>query len=190
MRKPHQHAAILCAAAFYAVATQARVEVEAAQQHNLGPVLAARISEDIAPGDYEALLKGLRANPGKFARKIALLDSIGGSAPEAMRIGHLLRETGFDVLIPTDGVCQGSCIYLLAAGHKKTVHGHVGLHRPPFPAGDSAQAQAAHQGQRYSPAAYFREMNVPTRLADEMQRIAPHRMRVLSAEELAGYGLM
>jgi hypothetical protein len=191
MRKRPLHTAILCAVAFYAAATQAKVEVEvdAAQQHSLGQVLAARISEDIAPGDYEALIKGLRANPGKFTRKIVLLDSIGGSAPEAMRIGRLLRETGFEVLVPTGGVCQGSCIYLLAAGHKKTVSGHVGLHRPYFPAGDSARAQAAHRGQHYSPAAYFREMNVSSRLADEMQRITPHRMRLLSAEELLGYGL-
>ena len=189
MRTPLLPISLLCLAALCPAASQARVEVEAAQQQSLGPVLAARISEDIAPGDYEALLKGLRANPGKFARKVMLLNNIGGSAPEAMRIGRLLRETGFDVLVPSDGVCQGSCIYLLAAGHKKTVSGHVGLHRPYFPSGDSAQAQAAHQGQRYDPAAYFREMNIPTRLADEMQRIAPHRMRVLSAQELAGYGL-
>ena len=189
MRTPLLSAALLCLAALYSITSQARVEVEAAQHPSLGAVLAAKISEDIAPGDYEALLQGLRANPGKFARKIVLLNNIGGSAPEAMRIGRLLRETGFDVLVPSDGVCQGSCIYLLAAGHRKSVRGHVGLHRPYFPSGDSALAQAAHQGQHYSPAAYFREMNVPARLADDMQRIEPHRMRVLSAEELAGYGL-
>jgi len=189
MRTPHLHAALLCAAVLHAAAAQARVEVEAAQHPSLGTVLAAKVSEDIAPGDYEALLQGIKANPGRFTRKIVLLDSIGGSAPEAMRMGRLLRETGFDALVPASGVCQGSCIYLLAAGHKKTVSGHVGLHRPHFPSGESAQAQAAHQGQHYSPTAYFREMNVPSRLADEMQRIEPQRMRVLSAQELAGYGL-
>jgi hypothetical protein len=189
MRTPLIQAALLCAAALYTATTQAKVEIEAAQHKILGAVLAAKISEDIAPGDYEALLKGLRANPGKFTRKIVLLDNIGGSAPEAMRMGRLLRDTGFDALVPSSGVCQGSCIYLLAAGHKKTVRGYVGLHRPPFPSGDSARAQAAHRGQRYSPAAYFREMNITSRLAEEMRRIEPHRMRVLSAEELAGYGL-
>ncbi|MEX6501042.1 hypothetical protein [Pseudomonas zhanjiangensis] len=182
-------AALLCSAALCSATSQARVEVEAAQHQRLGPILAAKISEDIAPGDYEALLKGLRAHPGKFARKIVLLDSIGGSAPEAMRMGRLLRETGFDALVPARGVCQGSCIYLLAAGHRKTVHGHVGLHRPYFPSGDSARAQAAHHAERYSPAAYLRAMNLPTRLADDMQRIDPYHMRVLSTEELTRYGL-
>lgn len=101
----------------------AKVEVEAAQQKNLGNILIVKVSEDIAPGDYDAMLKALRAHPGKFARKILLLDSIGGSAAEAMRMGRLLRETGFETLVPAKGVCQGSCIYLLAAGRKKTVRG-------------------------------------------------------------------
>ena len=189
MRTTLLHAALLCASALFAVAAQAKVEVEAARQQSLGSVLAAKISEDIAPGDYEALLAGIKANPGQFNRKIVLLDNIGGSASEAIRMGRLLRETGFDALVPSTGVCQGSCIYLLAAGHKKTVSGSVGLHRPYFPSGDSAMAQATHRGVRYSPAAYFREMHVPSRLAEEMQRIAPHSMRLLSAQELARYKL-
>jgi hypothetical protein len=180
---------LLSAAALCSATTQANVEVEATQHTRLGTVLAAKVSEDIAPGDYEALLKGLRAHPGKFASKIVLLDTIGGSAPEAMRMGRLLRETGFDVLVPATGVCQGSCIYLLAAGKRKTVRGYVGLHRPYFPSGDSARAQAAHHGERYNPAAYFRTMHVATRLAADLQHIDPHQLRVLTAEELAGYGL-
>jgi hypothetical protein len=32
-------------------------------------------------------------------------------------------------------------------------------------------------------------MNVPSRLAEEMQRIAPQRMKLLSAQELASFGL-
>ncbi len=69
------------------------------------------------------------------------------------------------------------------------MHGYVGLHRPYYPAGDSAQARTAHRGEHYSPAAYFRAMNIPSRLAEDMQRTDPYHMRVLTAEELAGYGL-
>lgn len=189
MRMSLLQIAVLSAAALCSAATQAKVEVEATQHKRLGPLLVARVSEDIAPGDYETLLKGLRAHPGKFARKTALLDTIGGSALEAMRMGRLLRETGFDVLVPAAGVCQGSCIYLLAAGQRKTVRGYVGLHRPYFSSGDSARGQAAYHGERYSPAAYFRAMHVSARLAEDMQHIDPQHMRVLTTEELAGYGL-
>lgn len=189
MRPPLVSAALLCLAMLCASSAHAKVEVEAAQHKTLGRVLAAKISEDIAPGDYEALLKGIKANPGQFNRKIVLLDNIGGSAAEAIRMGRLLRETGFDTLVPSNGVCQGSCIYLLAAGHKKTVSGFVGLHRPHYPSGESALSKISQPSTRYSPAAYFREMNIPSRLADEMQRIDPNKMRVLSTQELASYRL-
>ena len=167
-----------------ALNVQAQVEVEA----NAG-LLAAKISEEIVPGDYEKLLQGLRANPGKHTRKIVLLDSIGGSAPEAIRMGRLLRETGFEALVPSGGMCQGSCIYLLAAGSKRTVNGHVALRRPPFPAGDSALAQAAHGSQAFSPAKYFRDMGVDVSLAEAIYQVAPERLRLLSEDELVRYRL-
>ncbi|AYF86500.1 hypothetical protein SA496_13045 [Pseudomonas sp. JS3066] len=180
-------AVVFCLATLCSAATFAKVEVQPVQNTKAGRILAVQVSEDIAPGDYEALMKGLRANPGKFDRKLALLDSIGGSVTEAIRMGRLLRETGFDVMVPTDGVCQGTCVYLLAAGRTRTVRGYVGLHRPYFPHGDSALA--APTGVGYSPTAYLRDMNVPLSLLDEMNSIEPTRMRVLTKDELAKYRL-
>ncbi|MDH4584462.1 hypothetical protein E8F20_21630 [Pseudomonas sp. BN415] len=187
MSRTTLQAAVFCLAALCSAAASAKVEVQPVQHTKAGRILAVQISEDIAPGDYEALMKGLRANAGKFDRKLVLLDNIGGSVAEAIRMGRLLRETGFDVMVPTDGVCQGSCVYLLAAGRNKTVRGYVGLHRPYFPHGDSAQV--APVGSRYSPTAYLREMNVPLSLLDEMNSIEPTRMRVLTKDELAKYRL-
>ncbi|MEO4047812.1 hypothetical protein AAFN46_12070 [Pseudomonas sp. CAU 1711] len=178
---------LLCLGILCASPSLARVEVESGVQQPLGRVLVAKVSEDIAPGDYEALLKGLRAHPGKFARKILLLDSIGGSTVEAMRMGRLLRETGFDVLIPSNAVCQGSCVYLLAAGRKRNVRGHVAIHRPHYPAGESAQARLA--GMPHDTAGYLREMGVAPDLASDMQAIAPQRMKLLGPQELARYRL-
>lgn len=179
--------ALLCLAALASNLAFAKVEIESAQQNNIGRMLILKVSEEIAPGDYDAMLKALRAHPGKFARKVLLLDSIGGSAAEAMRMGRLVRETGFEALVPSRAVCQGSCIYLLAAGRKKTVRGHVGLHRPHFPAGESAQSRRA--GMPYNSAGYLREMGVAPSLAADMQAIEPQRMKVLSADELRRYRL-
>ncbi|UVE18901.1 hypothetical protein NVV93_05795 [Pseudomonas sp. LS44] len=166
-------------------AAQAKVDVTSVQNPRLGPVLAVKITEDIAPGDYEALLKGLRAHPGKFARKILLLDTIGGSVVEATRMGRLLREYGFDALVPDSGLCQGSCIYLLAAGKQRTVRGPVGLHRPYFPGGDSARDLSTGG----DPTRYLRDMGVAPSLAQDIQQIPPHKMRVLSAADLTRYRL-
>ncbi|MBC9252387.1 hypothetical protein A9179_19110 [Pseudomonas alcaligenes] len=187
MRNSLFSAALACLAALCSTQALARVEVQPVQHTSLGRILAVKVAEDIAPGDYEALLKGLRANPGKFARKIVVLDNIGGSVAEAIRMGRLLRETGFDALVPSDAVCQGSCIYLLAAGRDKSVRGYVGLHRPYFPAGDSALAASSPGG--YSPSAYLRDMNIPPSLFSDMNSIAPQQMRVLSPQELARYRL-
>jgi len=178
---------LLCVAALCAGPSFAKVEIEAAEQKNLGRILIAKVSEEIAPGDYEALLRGLRQHPGQFARKILLLDSIGGSAAEAMRMGRLLRETGFDTLVPANGLCQGSCVYLLAAGHRKMIRGHVGLHRPYHAAGESAQAHLA--GRPGNPVDYFRDMGVAPDLAADMLATEPQRMRVLSSQDLRRYRL-
>ena len=182
-------ATLLCTSLLASAAAIGKVEVQAVQHQTAGRILAVSVSEDIAPGDYEALLKGLTANPGKYAKKLALLDNIGGSVPEAIKMGRLLREAGFDTLVQASALCQGSCVYLLAAGRNKPVRGHVGLHRPYFANGDSAQANLAGNGSRYSPAAYFKEMHIPSRLLDDRQAIEPQHLRVLTAPELASYRL-
>lgn len=177
-------ATLLCATLLSSAAVNAKVEVQPVQHSKVGPVLAVRISEDIAPGDYERLLKGLMGNPGKFSRKVALLDSIGGSAAESIKMGRLLRESGFETLVPANGVCQGSCVYLLAAGHRKIVRGYVGLHRPYYPGGDSSLAAGS-----YNARSYLRDMDIPLALADDMQGIDPQHIRVLSPQELERYRL-
>ena len=176
-----------CALALFACTAHAKVEVLPLEHGDQGRVLVARVTEQIAPGDYEALLKGIMAHPGAHARKLLILDNIGGSAAEAMRMGYLLRETGFDALVPEAAVCQGSCIYLLASGRQRTVRGFVGLHRPYVANGDSALAIA--QRPYRTPHVYLRDMGVNPQLADDMQRIEPWRMQVLTAKELARYRL-
>lgn len=105
-------------------------------------MLAKRIAGRSSPS-------GLRDHPGHYQQKLLLLDSIGGSVPEALRMGRLLRETGFVALVASNAVCQGSCVYLLAAGQSRTIRGAVGLHRPAYPGADSSLgAEQARQAQR------------------------------------------
>ncbi len=188
MRRSVYQAVILCAALLGSSQVLAKVEVQAGQHKTLGRILVAKVSEEIVPGDYEALLKGIKANPGKFSRKIVMLDSIGGSVSEAMRIGRLLRETAFDSLVPSTGVCQGSCVYLLAAGRNKTVRGHVGIHRPYYSGSDSVHS-TSNSVSRASQIAYFKDMKIAPELLEAINSTAPQRMRVLSASELKRYRL-
>lgn len=189
MTRPLSRLAALCIGLFVLQA-EARVEVEAVQHPTIGRMLVAKVSEEIAPGDYDALMKGVLGNPGNFARKVLMLDSIGGSVPEAIRMGRLVRETGFDTLVPSTGLCQGTCVYLLAAGRNKAVRGSVGLHRPYYAHGDASRDASLYQGVRYNASAYFREMGIPDSLLDDMQRIDPRQMRVLDPKDLARYRLI
>jgi hypothetical protein len=182
-------ATLLCISLLSSAAAIGKVEVQAMQHQTAGRILAVSVSEEIAPGDYETLLKGLTGNPGKYAKKLALLDNIGGSVPEAIKMGRLLREAGFDTLVQDRAVCQGTCVYLLAAGRTKSVRGYVGIHRPYFANGDSALANLSGNGLRYSSAAYFKEMNIPSSLIDDMQLIEPQNLHVLTPLELAKYRL-
>lgn len=188
MRRSVFQAVIACAVALVSTQVLAKVEVQAGQHKTLGRILVAKVSEEIVPGDYEALLKGIKANPGKFSRKIVMLDSIGGSVSEAMRMGRLLRETGFETLVPSTGVCQGSCVYLLAAGTRKTVRGHVGIHRPYYSGSDSVHSASAGVT-RASQVAYFKSMQIPLALVDRINSTEPRRMHVLNSGELKRYGL-
>lgn len=188
MRRSVFQAVIACAVALVSTQVLAKVEVQAGQHKTLGRILVAKVSEEIVPGDYEALLKGIKANPGKFSRKIVMLDSIGGSVSEAMRMGRLLRETAFDSLVPSTGVCQGSCVYLLAAGRNKTVRGHVGIHRPYYNGSDSVHS-TSNSVSRASQIAYFKDMQIAPELLEAINATAPQRMRVLNASELKRYRL-
>lgn len=182
-------AVIICVATLCSTVALARVEVQAGQHKTLGRILVAKVSEDIASGDYEALLKGISAHSGNYASKIVMLDSIGGSVAEAIRMGRLLRETGFDALVPSSGVCQGSCVYLLAAGHAKRVRGYVGIHRPYYPGSDSVHSVSSAGAARSSQVAYFKEMQIPLALLEAINTTEPQRMRVLTSSELARYRL-
>ncbi|WXL27453.1 hypothetical protein WG219_08365 [Ectopseudomonas mendocina] len=170
-------------------AALAKVDVQAGMHKTLGMMLVVKISEDIVPGDYEALLRGIRQHPGKYQKKIAMLDSIGGNVTEAMKLGRLLRETGFETLVPSTGVCQGSCVYVLVAGVKKSVRGHVGLHKPYYAGSDSIHSVSRSNDPRYSATTYFREMGMPMGLLELMLSTQPNRMRVLTRDELVRYKL-
>lgn len=182
-------AVIICVATLFSSVALAKVEVQGGQHKTLGRILVVKVSEDIAPGDYEALLKGITGNPGKYAQKVMMLDTIGGSVVEAMKMGRLFRETGFDALVPSSAVCQGSCVYLLAAGQRKTVRGHVGIHRPYYAGSDSVHSVSGAGAVKASQIAYFKQMHMPLDLLEAMSSTPPQRMRVLTNAELKHYQL-
>ncbi|WP_462379556.1 COG3904 family protein [Pseudomonas sp. Marseille-QA0892] len=144
----------------------------------------------ISGDDYEQLSEEMALKDlSNTSFKVAVLNSTGGEVYEAMKIGRLLRRERFDTTVPQGGACQSACVYLLAAGIGKAVYGLVGIHRPYFSVSPNGDAGASLKRVKAISADYFDEMNVPTRLADDMYSIQPSDMKVLSVAELGSYRL-
>jgi hypothetical protein len=121
------------------------------------------------------------------------LNSPGGSVNAAMAIGRIVRKEEAGAFVNGGAVCLSSCVLILAGGSFRSFEGKVGIHRPylPVPSGDvsSQNVKAIYAQMLQDLRAYFREMNVADGLADAMLRTNPERIRLLSHEELATYGL-
>jgi ATP-dependent protease ClpP protease subunit len=121
------------------------------------------------------------------------LNSPGGSVNAAMAIGRIVRKEEAGAFVNRGAVCLSSCVLILAGGSFRSFEGKVGIHRPylPVPSGDvsSQNVKAIYAQMLQDLRAYFREMNVADGLADAMLRTNPEKIRLLSEDELANYGL-
>jgi hypothetical protein len=120
------------------------------------------------------------------------LDSTGGSVSASLLIGRLLRKYDAIAAVEKNARCLSSCVYVLAGAPSRAVDGTVGIHRP-FDPNDMVTSEIA-QKEKYKQwgieiTAYLKEMNIPTRLYDDALFISPERKKVLSDDELHGYGL-
>lgn len=95
----------------------------------------------------------------------------------------------FDAVILPDAVCYSACVFLLAAGIDKKVQGQVGIHRPYFTSVVTGSVSDAIKATKLEAEAYFDEMNIPGRLAEDLFSIDPANMRILSESELRDYRL-
>jgi hypothetical protein len=56
------------------------------------------------------------------------LNSDGGSAVGGIRLGYLIRERGFDTVVPTGAGCHSACSMAFIGGVSRTVSGLYGIH--------------------------------------------------------------
>lgn len=153
-----------------------------------GRVFSVVVGGTITPADRDALF-ATRSQASSAGLRLVILGSEGGDLYAAMEMGRYLRAMGFTAIVPPDAVCYSACVFLLAGGVEKKVEGHVGIHRPYFTTGTFGSVVEAIKATKDEVEAYFEEMNIPGRLAEDMFSIEPADMRVLSAEELRDYRL-
>lgn len=153
-----------------------------------GRVLTVGVFGTITANDSDVLLRAVSEVPDADIR-IAILASDGGDLRAAMQMGRILRSQRFNAVISDGQSCLSACVFLLAASIGKTVNGNVGIHRPYFVAGSSGSVAEEIQQMKELSAAYFREMNIPDRLAEDMFSVDPAKIRILSPREMEDYRL-
>lgn len=131
----------------------------------------------------------VKADEGGPTGRMLVLNSAGGDVATALSIGHLIRANHMLAVVPDSAKCLSSCVFLLAAGVVKFPWGDVGIHRPYF---ELKPTQGYDQGLKELLIAsrnYFRDMNIPEQLADDMFSIPPADMRLLGDAPLTRYRL-
>lgn len=166
----------------------AEVTIDREEMERLQDGFFVLISGEINNDDYSTLLETQDEVSEKVIR-IAILESQGGHLDAAMAIGRYLRAWEFDVIVPTNASCYSACVFLLASGIYKTVDGRVGIHRPYFTSKGPESIKRAIKTTKAEVEIYFKEMNIPIRLAEDMFSIDPANMRILSAADLRDYRL-
>jgi ATP-dependent protease ClpP protease subunit len=122
-----------------------------------------------------------------------LLQSMGGDVDAALEIGRLLREREANAIVPEGSKCASACVLVLAGATTRSVSGEVGIHRPYFetPSREitSEDIRRVSNLRHEQISAFFREMNISPRLADDMMMIRSDQIKWLSKGEVEIYGI-
>jgi hypothetical protein len=159
----------------------------------------------IVEGDYANVVYLIRTNPKVL--RIFHLNSPGGDAAEAIKIGRLFRERLLETRAPmdwgtgqpelranggSDAVCTGAectctsaCALIWFGGIRRL--GVVGLHRPriedqSFKALAAADASAAYRQVLGTISNYLAEMDAPQSIIDTMVATSSSEVRWVSAK--------
>ena len=141
-----------------------------------------------------------------------VLDSRGGDADAAIFMARLIRENDLFSVVPVesrvsesfDAVCFSACVVIFSAGYERFLEfdidgnnalpSRLGIHGPgQFNRDAGEYDSSADNGeiQRVSRRLkdYFRSIGVSESLVDDMFAVPFDEIRLLSREELIGYGL-
>jgi ATP-dependent protease ClpP protease subunit len=124
------------------------------------------------------------------------INSRGGSITAAMAIGRMLRKEHAHLFVDDSSVCISSCVLVLAGAVDRQISASavIGIHRPYYvtSAGQtlsSEKVRSTYDTMLKDIRAYFREMDVSRRLADDLLATEPENVHILTHEEINKYGL-
>lgn len=191
-------AAIIALVAQFFGMSVAFADFTASKPHPDGGFTGNTLTGAIKPSDLERLRGALKAYPTDETFAL-YVNTIGGDVDTALKIGKLLRDSKASVTVLPNENCFSACVLILAGAKQRTVHSlhsrggaRVGIHRPYDPNDQETTMEGQKRKQQQWEQrikAFLNEVNVPVALYDEMIRVPPGQMRVLSVAELSKFGL-
>lgn len=160
---------------------------------------AVRFSGEISRSDMQILREVISTVRERGGREDILLqlNSNGGDVASALSFADFVRKGEYHFLhamVLEKDQCISSCVFVLAGAFDRMVAGKIGIHRP-YLSADTVREMGYDDLQKTYDAllpkvrAFFRGTNIRESLADDMWQVPSHRVRVLSRDELADYGL-
>lgn len=124
--------------------------------------------------------------------RILDLDSPGGVIEDAIRAGDAMGDQHWTVWVREGAVCHSACVLILAAGDQRLVSGAVGIHRMirlSSTATTRQQLNAELQQVHSQLDEYLQRNGAATAIADLMMTVPSRDLRLLTPDELRGFGL-
>lgn len=149
-------------------------------------------------GNIGAGFTALVERVGTLARRMGIgerileLDSTGGQVEEAIRAGDAIAGAQWAIRVRAGSICHSACVLVLAAGDTRAIAGKVGIHRlirDRSTATTRRELNAELRDVTEQVRDYLARNGVAGALADQMMTIPNRELRLLTAAELAQYGL-
>jgi len=158
-----------------------------------GDVLRLRYQGKIA-SDFTALVERVTrvADALGIGNRILDLDSTGGQVEDAIRAGDWIGNNHWTLWVREDSVCHSACVFVLAGGDSRVLAGRVGIHRIirlSSTATTREELNTELQAVYATVRAYLERNGASPLLADVMKTVPNRSLRLLTVDELQGYGL-
>ena len=150
------------------------------------------LSGTIVKDDLKTLGVALSSAQASKKSIVERLNSQGGDVRTAIALGRLMRSASAHAIGAFADVCMSSCVMVLAGATFRGHAGRVGIHRPyrmstaPISPAEMKKEFDSWDSEARS---FLTEVNVSVRLWDEMVRVPPESVRILTSDELSGFGL-
>lgn len=140
--------------------------------------------------DFEKIVRKARLPEcERYFTNFVTLDSNGGSVSESLKMGRILRSNELHTFVQKDGGCYSSCVFIFISGVTRWVRPRqLAIHRPHFenldPNMPFAEVKKRLSRSNEEIVNFLVEMEVSTKLYDQMMMVDPTALRYLDLSDL------